>query len=727
MLLNERSVRTTLIAWVLLASALFFMAGALYTYKVVREQVYQEFTLQSKEAINHIHARIKEGITEPAFADVRQMAFDYRTYQLMQGIGSDAISEKSTLAPLLYQPLDAFVRAHKHTLGVGVGTQEGGYFEYPRFFAERGYDPRGRFWYKEALQQPGQPYITNPYVRATGELTVAVAQAVEQEGRIAGVVVFGWNIQELAKEVEKMKIGSSGYITVLSRDDRIVIYPQHTDWLMLTPQEIGVTDLANLNEDSKEFKLVRVEDKWELMWGVVDEKTGWKVIALLEAVEIEAQVMRLLWPILALYCLTLLSALALIFVLVERQVIAPIHQLKQGALKIAAGMLTARVNISARNEFGMLAATFNEMAGQLQNNFTAIKEANQELFKREREFKTLVENAQDIILRLDKEWKVVYVNPAIEPYASLTAPELAGRQLDARDVPEPFWQAVNEILVEEECGPKTKRHPLEFEMMLRDGAVVYFQADIIPEYADDGQIETVLSIIRNVTQQKIMEKQLLRLDRLNTIGEMAAGIAHEVRNPMTTVRGFLQMMSQKEADAKNVSFYELMIEELDRANGIISEFLSLAKNRPVSLERRNINDIIRAITPLLQADAAVADKSIELQLGEVSEMLLDEKEIRQLVINMARNGLEAMQSKGILKIKTYREKDEIVLAIRDEGEGISQEILDNIGIPFYTTKANGTGLGLAVCYSIAARHRAKINVETGKEGTVFQIRFCLDD
>ena len=150
MLLNERSVRTTLMGWVLLAGVMLFMVGGLYTYKVVREQVYREFTLQSKEAINHIHSRIKRGITEPAFDDVRQMAMDLRTYQLMQRIGAVGIADQTALEPELYQQLDAFVKSHKNTLGVGIGTKDGGYFEYPRFFTEPGYDPRDRFWYQEA-------------------------------------------------------------------------------------------------------------------------------------------------------------------------------------------------------------------------------------------------------------------------------------------------------------------------------------------------------------------------------------------------------------------------------------------------------------------------------------------------------------------------------------------------------------------------------------------------
>lgn len=103
--------------------------------------------------------------------------------------------------------------------------------------------------------------------------------------------------------------------------------------------------------------------------------------------------------------------------------------------------------------------------------------------------------------------------------------------------------------------------------------------------------------------------------------------------------------------------------------------------------------------------------------------MLDEKEIRQLILNLVRNGLEAMPPKKRLKIKTYTEGDEVVLAVQDEGSGIPDELLAKLGTPFFTTKEKGTGLGLAVCYSIANRHKATIIPETGPKGTTFYVRF----
>ncbi len=232
----------------------------------------------------------------------------------------------------------------------------------------------------------------------------------------------------------------------------------------------------------------------------------------------------------------------------------------------------------------------------------------------------------------------------------------------------------------------------------------------------------VLSVITDVTENARLESEMARLDRLNLIGEMAAGIAHEIRNPMTTVKGFLQL-SKSDPEPFNIEYVDLMLGELNRANSIITEFLNLAKNKVSYKTLQYLNPIIEGLYPLIQAEALLSNKSIALQLGECPKTFLDEKEISQLILNLSLNGLEAMAAGGQLIVKTYTENETVVLEIQDQGCGIKPEILEAIGTPFFTTKETGTGLGLAICYSIAERHNAVIDLKTSEQGTVFFIRF----
>lgn len=237
--------------------------------------------------------------------------------------------------------------------------------------------------------------------------------------------------------------------------------------------------------------------------------------------------------------------------------------------------------------------------------------------------------------------------------------------------------------------------------------------------------DCLMSVVTDITEQLNLELELTRLDRLKLVGVMAASICHEIRNPMTTVRGFMQILGQKREYATDEGIFKLMIEEIDRANEIITNYLSLAGNKEIISKPVSLNLIINKLYPIINSDALMTDKSLILQLDEVPFLLLDEKEICQLIMNLTRNGIEAMSPGGLLTIRTRLCQSEVWLEVADQGKGISQELLDKLGTPFLTTKDNGTGLGLAVCYSIAIRHNAKIEVESGSQGTTFRVRFNL--
>ncbi|HMM22323.1 MAG TPA: response regulator [Selenomonadales bacterium] len=239
-----------------------------------------------------------------------------------------------------------------------------------------------------------------------------------------------------------------------------------------------------------------------------------------------------------------------------------------------------------------------------------------------------------------------------------------------------------------------------------------------------GRIKRLLE----AEQNRKMVEHLARLDRLNVIGEMAAGIGHEVRNPMTTVRGFLQFLGRKKDLASYKDHFDLMIEELDRANSIIKEFLSLAKDKAMDFKPISLSDLVSDILPMLQADALLHNCSIETNLADAPPVLIDRQSIRQLILNMIRNAIEAMPRGGSIKVRVRRTENKVMLHIEDSGMGIPSEFMDKLGTPFVTSKETGSGLGLAICYRIAQRHDAEISVvsERGK-GTLFTVSFNLPD
>lgn len=395
------------------------------------------------------------------------------------------------------------------------------------------------------------------------------------------------------------------------------------------------------------------------------------------------------------------------------------------------------VNFRARDgqiKSGLISAELIEMNGQAymvtgivditdrKQAEQALQQSRATLRRRNQEFEALSElHAQvvnfmpDLMFRLDAAGIVLHYHAATSRLQGVAPSVVIGQNI--RDLlPEETSRLImGSMLTALATGDAQN---IEYEMT-RGDQDYYFEARVVPSAAAE-----VLLVVRDVSDTVKLKHELARLAQLNLVGELAASIGHEVRNPMTTVRGFLQLLSGKDECAAYRDYFDLMVEELDRANTIISEFLSLARGKTAPWEEQNLNHIVSVLTPLIQADAIMQNKFIQLDLDPaVPDMVMHSKEIRQLILNLARNGLEAMNANGILTMRTRIDGSEIVLSIEDQGSGIPAALLSKLGTPFFTTKDKGTGLGLAVCYNIAAKHKAQIKVDTGSQGTTFYIRF----
>lgn len=233
---------------------------------------------------------------------------------------------------------------------------------------------------------------------------------------------------------------------------------------------------------------------------------------------------------------------------------------------------------------------------------------------------------------------------------------------------------------------------------------------------------TLLS--HDITEISQLRDEFGRMERLSLVGQMAASITHEIRNPMAVIRGFIQLMKERSPDHQR-EYFRIVMEELDRANAIISDFLSLAQNRIVHKEKTSLNDIVNELVQLLWAEANLRGQTIEVELDERLPLLeLNDKEIKQLILNLARNAMEAMGNDGLLSLRTRFLPNMAQLLVADNGCGIPKEKMERLFEPFYTTKTRGTGLGLPLCLSIVERHHGQIDVASEEGiGTTFTVSF----
>lgn len=245
----------------------------------------------------------------------------------------------------------------------------------------------------------------------------------------------------------------------------------------------------------------------------------------------------------------------------------------------------------------------------------------------------------------------------------------------------------------------------------------------VPLRGSQGEALGAICLVRDVTQVRAMEQQVLRVEKLAAIGELAAGAAHEIRNPLTSIRGFIQLL-QARASRSDGEYFQIILNEIDRIDWIIRDMLLLA--RPSALKKQEVS--LQAITDevllLHQTDFQRSNISIATTFdAEVCLVHVDPKMFRQLVLNLIRNAVQAMPYGGSLGVALRRMgSNQVAFEVTDTGVGISPENLKRLFVPFFTTKEEGTGLGLALCYSIVQAHGGRIDVRSHVgQGTTFTV------
>lgn len=251
----------------------------------------------------------------------------------------------------------------------------------------------------------------------------------------------------------------------------------------------------------------------------------------------------------------------------------------------------------------------------------------------------------------------------------------------------------------------------------------------LPVFITQSLIAGILVyIIEMIIKHKQLQEEIIETEKLRLISVMAASVAHEVRNPLTAIRGFIQLLSVNDISQDKRAFYsKICIEELDRAQKIISDYLSLAKPELEKLETLKIRSEFEYITNILSSYANYQNVQIINNIKGSMEILGDKSEFRQAIINFGKNAIEAMSDGGILEFKSQRKNNMFELLIIDNGMGMSSEQLKRLGTPFYSTKEKGTGLGTMVSFNIIKRMSGKIDVisNLGK-GTTYIITIPLN-
>jgi PAS domain S-box-containing protein len=341
---------------------------------------------------------------------------------------------------------------------------------------------------------------------------------------------------------------------------------------------------------------------------------------------------------------------------------------------------------------------------------------------------TLINSMPDFICFKDGDGKWVAVNDFGRELYHLKGIDYKGKTDAELGELVPFFQSafLHCISSDEEAWIKKEKVRTEEAFEIPNGDIKTFDVIKVPVFFEDGSRKALITIGRDITQQKLAEELLIKKEKLSVVGELAAGIAHEIRNPLTSIKGFVQLM--KETDRSAIGYANIMLDELERINGIVSEMLLLSKPESEHFRVFSLTEAVKYVMSLTSHEALL--KNIDFLYDEQTHSASvygNKNHLIQVLLNVFKNAIESMDKPGniYIVIKSAHD-DHICIEVRDEGVGISKDRLEHIGEPFFTLKEKGMGLGLTISSKIIHDHHGTLKIESEqKKGTIVKIGLPL--
>lgn len=432
------------------------------------------------------------------------------------------------------------------------------------------------------------------------------------------------------------------------------------------------------------------------------------------------------------------AAVLLTAVLLMRRWLAPIQALEAATRRVARGEYGAQVSVASADELGALARSFNEMSATLSRSSVSIGALETEARERRRA-EAAVRASEEMLSKIFQEspmgiamagpdFKFHKANPAFCRILGYREEELQALSLQELTAPEDMERSLG-ALARLESG---ERQSLSFEKscVRKDGARIPISMTLAPVRDAQARIQFWLGIVEDITERKRLQGIMLQSEKMAAVGQLAAGVAHEINNPLGVILGFAQALAAgiAEDDALHLPVTSIQREAL-RCKHLVQDLLTFSRASKEDRKPVDLNEVVAGALTLINAKAKLAQIEVRRDLtGDLPPVRANMNQLQQVVINLAANALDAMPAGGTLNLRTGRERragrEQVVLWVCDDGSGIPPELLPRIFEPFVSTKrvGQGTGLGLSLVHEIVTRHGGDIEVESAPGRTVFTVR-----
>ncbi|UCD66279.1 MAG: PAS domain-containing protein, partial [Deltaproteobacteria bacterium] len=315
-----------------------------------------------------------------------------------------------------------------------------------------------------------------------------------------------------------------------------------------------------------------------------------------------------------------------------------------------------------------------------------------------------------------------------------TAAAMTGRDVDSVSNGEPQTVLSPDVArffdLQDQRDEKTER---DITLTGADGIQYSLHLSSLPVYNQYSDFMGRVLLMYDLSELKRLEREVQRHDRLVALGKMAAGVAHEVRNPLSSIKGFATLLGSKFKDgSQEYEAADILVQEAERLNRSITELLNYARPTTLRKEPVNIGEMVKLSLKLISSDAQALGVKTSMDIeADLPSISVDKDKINQVLLNLYLNGLQAMEqtlSAKELKVSVHQDEtgELIIIEVQDTGSGIPQEDLDKVLDPYFTTKPEGTGLGLALAYKIIDEHKGTIRFTSDEgEGTTVSVSFPI--